>query len=89
MHYLITFVIVLVSCAYISVEKIHRAYLNVELTYKITDLTTKIKKNRAILQNLKSERAKLMIPTHLEDFAGRGGYLIPRSEQIIVLDQDQ
>ena len=88
MQYLITFIIVLLSCAYISIDKIHRAYQNVELTYKITDLTTKIKKNRAILQNLKSERSKLMIPTHLEDFAGRGGYLIPRSEQIIVLEQD-
>jgi hypothetical protein len=57
----------------------------VQVSYQLSDLDRVVKKNRAQLQRLKVERAELLVPSFLDNAAGRGGYSIPRMQQIVIL----
>ena len=89
MKSLISFFILIsvtISCCF---TRIHKHFMVVQVSYELADLESWVKRERSTLQSLKVERAKLMVPHYLDNAAGRGGYMMPRSEQIVILRQEE
>ena len=67
--------------------KLH--YQVVRNAYTISKLRRSLERSNEVLEHLKVERSRIIIPEHLEQVAGRGGYIQPRQEQIILLGREE
>ena len=62
-------------------------YQVVHNAYTFSKLKDRVSRSQNILENLRVERSRIIIPKYLEQAAGRGGYVLPKQEQIILLNQ--
>ncbi|MBM4293162.1 MAG: hypothetical protein FJ138_18560 [Deltaproteobacteria bacterium] len=77
-------VLVSLSCALSLVHK--RARL-IEIAYELTKVEQGVKQGATRLEGLKVKRAELIVPSRLERFAGRHGYLAAEAGQMIILER--
>ncbi len=71
---------------YSSALVIHQHYLIVKYAYDITRLEKNVARSRERIEILKVKKARIVTPLFLEQVAGRGGYIQPNQEQIILLN---
>ena len=62
-------------------------YQVVHNAYTFSKLKDRVSRSQNILENLRVERSRIIVPKYLEQAAGRGGYILPKQEQIILLNQ--
>jgi len=62
-------------------------YQVVHNAYTFSKLKDRVNRSQNILENLRVERSRIIVPKYLEQAAGRGGYVLPKQEQIILLNQ--
>lgn len=62
-------------------------YQVVHNAYTFSKLKDRVSRSQNILENLRVERSRIIVPKYLEQAAGRGGYVLPKQEQIILLNQ--
>ena len=79
------FYILLIFFICSSALVIHQHYLIVKYAYDITRLEKNVARSRERIEMLKVKKARIVNPHYLEQVAGRGGYIQPRQEQIILL----
>ena len=64
---------------------IKRHYEVVHNAYTFSKLKDRVDRAENVLENLKVERSRIVVPQYLEQAAGRGGYTLPKQEQMIIL----
>lgn len=60
-------------------------YEVVHNAYTFSKLKDRVERAQNVLENLKVERSRIVVPKYLEQAAGRGGYVLPKQEQMIIL----
>ena len=83
--YIVLLVMMLVSCLLL----VHKHFQVTSISYELSDFKNLVKRKTEQLQELKVEKSKLLVPSFLDNAAGRGGYVIPRTEQIVILPQEE
>ena len=89
MKYFVSYVILLAMMLASCLLLIQKHFRVTNVAYELSDLKNHVKRKKEQLQELKVEKSKLLVPSFLDNAAGRGGYVIPRTEQIIILSQEE
>jgi hypothetical protein len=89
MKYFISYIILLGIMLCCCLLLIHKHFKVTSVAYDLSDLKNHVKRKKEHLQELKVDKSKLLVPSFLDNAAGRGGYVIPRTEQIIILPQEE
>ena len=89
MKYVIIYFIFLVVLVFCCINLVEKHFKVVDTSYRLMELKSHVKREKERLQELKVERAKLLVPSYLDNAAGRGEYVIPRTEQIIILTPEE
>ena len=89
MRYFICYIVLLVMMLTSCLLLVHKHFQVTSISYELSDFKNLVKRKTEQLQELKVEKSKLLIPSFLDNAAGRGGYVIPRTEQIVILPQEE
>ena len=76
----------MITFVYTGALVVKQHYLIVYNAHTLSHLQERVKRSGDRLKNLKVTRSQIITPEYLEQAAGRGGYIQPTQEQLILLN---
>lgn len=72
-----------------SLLLVRKHYEVIKDSYTISKLNQNVRRSRERIETLKVHKARIVTPHYLEHVSGRGGYSLPKQEQIILLNSQE